>query len=281
MIYILFNRLSNNSHGEADAREWAKNHNIEAEYVGLIGLNYKEFFDKLTEDDEAILCGGDGTVNYFANEMYGYEFKNKLSYAKCGSGNDFYRDVAEYEKDGRVDFLPFLKNLPLIKVNGIERRFLNGIGYGLDGETCLVGDEIREKDPSAQINYTNIAIKLLLGGYTLRKATVTVDGNSASYENVWLSSTMFGRYYGGGIMAAPNQNRLNEEHTCTVTTLSSKGRLKTFLRFPTFSKGKHDGKKWVTHVTGHHFKIEFDIPCALQIDGDVIKDVKEYEVVIE
>ena len=281
MIYVLFNSKSNNSHGEEDARKWAERLTQDVEFVGLIGLDYKKFFDGLTEDDEAILCGGDGTVNYFANEMYGYDFKCKLSYVKCGSGNDFYRDVEEYEKDGKIDFKPFLKNLPLIKVNGIERRFLDGIGYGLDGETCLVGDQIREKDPGAKINYTNIAIKLLLGGFTVRKATVTVDGVTNEYENVWLSSTMFGKYYGGGIMAAPKQNRLNEEHTCTVTTLSSTGRLRTFLRFPTFSSGKHDGKKWINHTVGHSFKVSFDIPCALQIDGDVIPEVKEYEVVID
>lgn len=281
MIYILFNSKSNNSHGEADARKWAECLNEEAKFVGLIGLDYKKFFDGLSEADEAILCGGDGTVNYFANEMYGYDFKCKLSYVKCGSGNDFYRDVAEYEKDGRIDFKPFLKNLPLIKVNGIERRFLNGIGYGLDGDTCLVGDEIREKDPSAQINYTKIAIKLLLGGFKTKCATVTVDGKSESFKHVWLSSTMFGKFYGGGMMAAPDQNRLNEEHTCTVTTLSSIGRIHTLLRFPTFSSGKHAGKKWISHIVGHHFKIEFDNPCALQIDGDVVPNVKEYEVVIE
>lgn len=281
MIYVLFNSKSNNSRGEEDARKWAESVNEPVEFVGLVGLDYKKFFDGLKEDDEAVLCGGDGTVNYFANEMYGYEFKSKLSYVKCGSGNDFYRDAQQYEKDGRIDLKPFLKNLPLIKVNGIERRFLNGIGYGLDGETCLVGDQIKEKDPDAKINYTNIAIKLLLGGYKLRKATVTVDGETRTYENVWLASTMFGRYYGGGIMAAPDQDRFNEAHTCNAVALSSKGRLITFLRFPGFSGGKHKGKKWVTHTDGHHFKIEFDIPCALQIDGDVIPDVKEYEVIIE
>ncbi len=281
MIYVLFNPKSNNSRGEEDARKWASDHNIDASFVGLVGLDYKNFFDGLTEDDEAILCGGDGTVNYFANEMYGYEFKNKLSYVKCGSGNDFYRDVEEYEKDGKVDFAPFLKNLPLVKVNGIEKRFLNGIGYGIDGDTCMIGDEIREKDPSAVIDYTKIAVKLLLGDFNVKNATVTVDGETKTYKNVWLSSTMFGKYYGGGMMAAPKQNRLNEDHTCTVTTLSSKGRLATLFKFPTFSKGNHDGKKWIESREGHHFKVEFDEPCALQIDGDVVKNVKEYEVFID
>lgn len=281
MIYVLFNSKSNNSRGEEDARKWAECLSETPEFVGLVGLDYKKFFDGLTEKDEAILCGGDGTVNYFANEMYGYKFKCKLSYVKCGSGNDFYRDVEQYEKDGRVEFTQFLKHLPLVKVNGMEKRFLNGIGYGIDGETCLVGDKIRETDPSAEINYTSIAVKLLLGGYKIRKATVTVDGVEENFKNVWLSSTMFGKFYGGGMMAAPDQDRLNEDHTCTVTTLSSWGRLITLFRFPTFSGGKHEGKKWINHKVGHNFKVTFDIPCAIQIDGDVVPDVKEYEVIID
>ena len=281
MIYVLFNPKSNNSHGEDDARKWAECLSSTPEFVSLIGLDYKKFFDGLTEDDEAILCGGDGTINYFANEMYGYEYKCMLSYVKCGTGNDFYRDIAQYEKDGKIDLRPFLKNLPLVKVNGIEKRFINGIGYGIDGDTCLIGDEIREKDPGVEIDYSKIAINLLLHDFNVKNATVIVDGDEKTYSNVWLSSTMFGKFYGGGMMAAPNQNRLNEEHTCTVTTFSSKGRLTTLLRFPTFSKGKHKGKKFLESRVGHHFKVMFDEPCALQIDGDTVKDVKEYEVIID
>ena len=89
---------------------------------------------------------------------------------------------------------------------------------------------------------------------------------------------MNGRYYGGGMMAAPKQDRLNNGGTCTVTTLTSKGRLFTLLRFPTYSSGKHDGKKFIKSVSGKHVTVTFDKPCALQIDGDVVKDVLTYTV---
>lgn len=289
MKYVLFNSLSNNSRGESDAKQWASQHYDEnAQFVTVIGLDYKKFFEGLTEDDEVVLCGGDGTLNYFVNEIYGFEFKNKLFYVKCGSGNDFYNDVQSYEKDSKVDLLPFIQSLPCVSVNGLKRRFINGIGYGVDGDTCLYGDQIKEQDPSATINYSGIAIGLLLGtfkdsdknkiAFQPRHAKVTVDGQVAEFDNVWVACAMNGRFYGGGMNAAPNQDRLNNDGTCSLTVLSSKGRILTLLRFPTFSSGKHSGKKFIHSFKGKHITVEFDKPCALQIDGDVVKDVTTYSV---
>ena len=141
MTYLLFNPLANNSKGEQDARQWAADNAVKCEYTSLLDISdMKEFFDGLKEDDEVILTGGDGTMNRFANDVYGYEFRNPVYYVKCGSGNDFYRDNEKYAVDGRIDLRPFLKNLPLVTVRGIQRRFVNGIGYGIDGETCRIGD---------------------------------------------------------------------------------------------------------------------------------------------
>lgn len=279
MIYVLFNPKSNNSRGEADAKEWGKCLKGDVKYLGVIGLDFKKFFDGLKKDDEVILAGGDGTVNRFANDTYGYNFKNKLFYIKAGSGNDFYHDVQDKaDENGLVDLRPYLKNLPLVEANGIKRRFLNGAAFGLDGQCCEVGDEIRVKDPSAVINYSGIAIKLLLGKYKLRKATVEVDGKTYEFKHVWLASTMHGHYYGGGMNAAPEQDRLNKENLNDLVVLSSVGRIHTLLRFPKFSAGKHKKAKFIHHFIGKKITVTFDIPCALQIDGDVIKNVKTYTV---
>ena len=279
MIYMLMNPLANNSKGWEDAKKWAEENQVECELVSLLDItDMKGFFDELQAEDEVILSGGDGTLNHFANDVYGYEFKNPVYYVKCGSGNDFYRDNEKYVENGRIDLRPFLKNLPLITVKGVQRRFLNGIGYGLDGETCRIGD-LQRQTSDKPVNYSNIAIKLLLGGYKLNKATVTVDGETRKYENVWLASTMKGRFYGGGLMVAPDQDRFNEEGTVSVVALYKKSRLGTLMRFPTLSKGEHVLKKdWVTVRTGKHVEVSFEEPCALQIDGEVIEDVLSYTV---
>lgn len=279
MTYLLYNPLANNSKGDRDARQWATDNNVECELTSLLEIgNMKEFFDGLGEDDDVILTGGDGTLNRFANDVYGYEFKNPVYYVKCGSGNDFYRDNEKYAENGRIDLRPFLKNLPLVTVNGIQRRFLNGIGYGIDGETCRIGD-IQRATSDKPVNYSKIAIKLLLGSYKLKKATVEVDGKVSTFDNVWMASTMKGRFYGGGMMVAPAQDRFNDDGVVSVVTLYKKNRLVTLMRFPSLNKGEHVLKEdWVTVQTGHKVTVSFDQPCALQIDGDVIEDVVTYTV---
>ena len=279
MTYLLLNPLDNNSKGEQDARQWAAENNVECEFTSLLDIkDMKAFFDGLKEDDEVILTGGDGTINRFANDVYGYELKNPVYYVKCGSGNDFYRDNEHLAVDGKIDIRPMMKNLPLITVKGIQRRFVNGIGYGIDGETCRIGD-IQRATSDKPVSYSNIAIKLLLGSYKLKKATVDVDGKVSTFENVWMASTMKGRFYGGGMMVAPAQDRFNEDGTVSVVTLYKKNRLVTLMRFPSLNKGEHVLKKdWVTVQTGKKVTVSFDQPCALQIDGDVIEDVLTYTV---
>ena len=279
MIYVLINPKANNGLGEQNARDWAKCLKEEPTYINVLETeDMRGFLSTLKEEDEIVVSGGDGTVHHFANHVAGLNLKNKMYYVKSGSGNDFYRDNKEYVDElGRIELNKFLEDLPTVKVNGIERKFLNGIGYGLDGETCRVGEEMR-MHTTKPINYTKIAIKLLLGGFKLKKATVTVDGVTKKYENVWVATTMKGKYYGGGIMAAPKQDRFNADNKVSVVCLHKKSRIGTLLIFTAFSKGKHDGKKWIEVVQGHNVKVEFDSPCALQIDGEVVHDVTSYVV---
>ena len=144
MTYLLFNPMANNSKGEQDARQWAADNGVECGFTSLLDISdMKAFFDGLKEGDEVILTGGDGTMNRFANDVYGYEFKNPVYYVKCGSGNDFYRDNEKYAVNGKIDLRPFLKNLPLITVKGIQRRFVNGIGrYSVQEEQACDADEV-------------------------------------------------------------------------------------------------------------------------------------------
>ena len=284
MIYVLMNPKANNGLGEINAREWAgKSLKEEPTFINVLETaDMKGFLSSLDENDEIIVTGGDGTIHNFVNNVYDLKLKNKMYYVKSGSGNDFYRDNAEYVDElGRIELSRFLKNLPLVKVNGIERRFVNGIGYGLDGIACAIGEQMRMKT-SRKINYTSIAVKQLLGKYKMRHATVTVDGVTKEYDNVWVCPTMKGKYYGGGMKVAPNQDRFDPENKVTVVTFHKKGRIATLLSFTNFSKGNHEKlSKNIDSVRGSKVEVKFDIPCALQIDGEVVENVTSYVVEID
>ena len=278
MKHILMNPKANNGCGEQEARAYGAGLTDVVYHSVLEIKDMKAFIESLSSEDEIILSGGDGTLNHFVNDMRGYTPKNQIYYVKTGSGNDFYRDSENDVKDGRIHLNRYMANLPVITVGDVERVFINGIGYGIDGETCLIGDAQREVSDKP-VNYSNIAVKLLLGSYKKNKATITVDGKTSTYSDVWFASTMKGRFYGGGMMVAPKQDRFNKEGTVSVVCLHKRSRLVTLIRFTSLFKGEHvKWSDWCNIVEGKQVKVDFEYPCALQIDGEVIPNVLSYTV---
>ena len=241
MKYYLYNPLSNNG----IRPEFKEGSNV----VEVIGLNYQEFFSNLKKDDEVVLVGGDGTINYFINEVDTDNLKNNI----------------------------YIKNLPTVEVNGMKRKFINGIGYGIDGYCCEVADKMKETEPNKKINYTSIAIKGLLFHFKPKGATITVDGETHEFKHVWLAPSMKGRFYGGGMMVAPNQNRLEEK--LSVVVYMTRSKLKALMVFPSIFKGEHIKKdKMVKVFEGKEIEVKFNVPCALQIDGETVLNVSSYKV---
>ena len=276
---VLYNRYSGNGTGEsaskAAAPAWGKD---PVEFIDMTTIDsYEEFFGSLEADDYLVICGGDGTLNRFINDTENLDYPVPINYFPVGSGNDFWKDLGLDAADGPADITKYLKGLPIVEVKGKSYRFLNGVGYGIDGYCCEVGDKMRETSDKP-INYAGIAIKGLLFHYKPTTATVTVDGKEYVYKKVWLAPTMNGRFYGGGIMPTPDQDRLNEERTVSCMVLYGAGRLPTLIAFPTMFKGEHVVKKMVATHVGHEVTVKFDRPVALQIDGETVLDVTEYTV---
>lgn len=251
----------------------------EARYVDVTKLSgYKEAFDQLAEGDELVLVGGDGTLNRFVNETDGILPDCPIRYFACGTGNDFLRDVTGSPSSTELlDLRPYIAKLPTVTVNGKTTKFLNGIGYGIDGYCCEVGDELRGKSDKP-VNYTAIAIKGILFHYKPTNATVIVDGVEHTYKKCWLAPTMNGRMYGGGIMPTPGQDRLKND---TVSTMAyyGVGKLKALIVFPSLFKGEHlKHKEMIEIFKGKEVTVKFDRPVALQIDGETVKNVTEYTV---
>lgn len=237
--------------------------------------DYATVVSGLTSEDSLILCGGDGTLNRFVNDTNGMEFPCEIFYYPMGSGNDFAFDlIGSKTSEKPFSVKEYLTNLPTVTVNGKTYRFLNGVGYGIDGYCCEVGDELRKKSDKP-INYAMIAIKGLLFHYKPTNAKITVDGKTYHYNKVWLAPTMFGRYYGGGMMPTPGQTR--KDNTVSTLVFYGSGKLKTLMIFPSIFSGKHVAhKEEVSVLSGQEISVEFDSPRALQVDGETILGVTSY-----
>ena len=235
--------------------------------------SYEKLLSNMEDGDYAVVCGGDGTLNRFINKINITDINNDILYFPCGSGNDFAREFGKQRFDAPFSVKKYLEQLPTVTVNGTTSQFINGVGYGIDGYCCAVGDELRRKNK--KIDYTAIAVKGLLFYYKPTSATVIVDGVEHSFKKVWIAPTMIGRHYGGGMIPTPEQRR--DSGLLSTMIFHGSGKIKTLMIFPSIFKGEHVAKKkHVTVFEGKCITVKFDRPTFLQVDGETFWGVSEY-----
>lgn len=240
--------------------------------------NYADFVAPLSADDKVVLCGGDGTLNRFANDTKDIEVKCDVLYYAVGTGNDFLHDIGKEPGSAPFSVKKYLQNLPTVEINGKKALFMNGVGFGIDGFCCEMGDK-QKAVSDKPVNYTAIAIKGMLWQYSPKNVTIEVDGVKHTYKKAWLAATMKGRYYGGGMMTAPKQDRLAEDGEVTLVLFHGKGRLKTLIVFPSIFKGEHVNHPDMVAVhKGKNITVTYDEPAPLQVDGDTVLNVTSYRV---
>lgn len=277
--HVLYNPLAGNGKCEESVKRLSKF--VKDEMIHHDVTQYGDdltFLTELSKDDYIILVGGDGTLNRFANSVAELDIICDILYFPGGSGNDFAHDLGKGKDDAPFAIKEYLRDLPMVTVNGVSRRFINGIGYGIDGYCCEEADKLRAKSKK-RINYTTIALKGLIYDYKPTSAKVTVDGKTYEYKKVWMTPTMNGRYFGGGMMATPGQDRANKEGTVSLMVLHDCSNLRILMAFPGVYEGKHVK---LTHMVdfyeGHEITVEYSRPTALQIDGETVLNVKSYSV---
>lgn len=252
----------------------------DAEYYDVTETDISDFTKNLDTERAIVVLGGDGTLNRFVNSVSVLP-ENDIYYYPAGSGNDFFREFGVNPvESGPIKINGYLTELPVARVCGKEYKFINNVGFGIDGYCCEEGDRLRAENPGKTIDYTKIAIRGLLFDFKPVNAKITVDGNTHEYSNVWLAPTMNGKFYGGGMMPTPLQDRTDAESKVSLMVLTCKSKLKTLMIFPSIFKGEHvKYDKQVKIFTGNEIKVEFDRPTALQIDGETIKNITEYTVI--
>ena len=280
MNFILFNPLSSNGTSKKHVRiieELLQKENKEYEIIDLVeaSKNVEYYTSKIHRNDSMIIIGGDGTLHRFVNGIKHIQNNSKVYLYRGGTGNDFSRD---FPKETLIDITEHIKNLPTVTINGHEELFLNGCGFGVDGEVCLMMENKSNKKKG--LNYFKSAI-MLLKNFKRYNVEIEVDGVRHSFKNVWFSVVNNGRYFGGGMKVTPDSDRSDRIlEACIVHSVSF---WKLLLIFPLIFIGKHMWFKHVgiTVVKGQNFKLVSDTPQVFQTDGEVLKDIKEFEINIE
>lgn len=279
--YFLYNPLA----GEGKATSYAEKLKNDGEgdviYTALTAItDYAEFLKELDKEDKLIVCGGDGTLNRFVNAIENIKVENDIIYCPAGSGNDFMHDLDRSEQDGPFKVNEYISDLPFAVIKGNKYRFVNGVGFGVDGYVCAEGNRVRAK--GKKVNYTAIALKGLIFAFKPVNATVVIDGVEYKYSKVWMTTAMKGRFFGGGMKVTPEQQRDNENGTISVLVAHNLGKLKIASLFPSIFKGEHiKYTKYVTVFNCKSMSVKYDKPCDLQMDGETVEGVTEYSVSVK
>lgn len=280
MNYLFYNPSARNGKAAEDFQLIKKT--LDGQDVEIYAVtdidDYVSVIDKIQPEDIVYIVGGDGTLNRFINDSTNLRILGDIFFYPAGTGNDFKHDVDPDNSLYRIRLNDYIRSLPTVTVGGVTYKFVNGIGFGIDGYCCEEGDRKRAAGKQ-DINYSAIAVKGCLFRFKPYGADITVDGETRHYDKVWLAPTMFGKYYGGGMKVAPEQDRNNPQHTVTNVVIHGTGRLKTLIRFTKIFSGEHTKYTDMVDIrTGHEVRVVFDRPCALQIDGETVKNVTEYTV---
>ena len=274
MHYILYNPKSNLGKTEKDVLKLERKLNKK----GIVTMKYDLFAlkeplkirEKVKDDDVIILAGGDGTLSRLVNNKLFASLNNKIFLYRSGRGNDFSREF-------KADFFEItnnIKNLPSYSYGDINRKFLNGLGVGIDALTCKKQMENFLK--GERESYFSIAWNAFKT-FKPFSLDIEIDGVKHHYDNVWFFTVQNGKYFGGGMRISPKSIR--EDEYLEFVVIHNVGFKKLLSIFPLIFIGKHTlAKNHVTIIRGKKFIIDLNGYNTFQADGEVDEIPNHLEV---
>jgi YegS/Rv2252/BmrU family lipid kinase len=219
--------------------------------------------------DIVFAVGGDGTVNEVANGLI--STNTALAVLPGGSGNDFMRSIGisgdiENIITGAVNGTRKLIDVGLI--NG--RYFINISSVGFDAEVVLATQQAKKLFLSGSAAYVAGLITTIL---TKRPSEVRIilDGKELK-ERILLIAVANGKYYGGGMKAAPDA--VLDDGLFDICLIRAMSKPKMLVLFPQFMKGKHEKFKEVSFYRSRNVYVESVEPISVNVDGEVFRDTK-------
>lgn len=218
--------------------------------------------------------GGDGTLHALLPLLAGSGIP--LGLIPAGSGNDTARafGIPRRPLAALETFLAGrTQPADLIRFGadtGEKRLALTSLAIGLDAAVVHDVNSSRYKRWCNRLGLGSLAyivgLLRVLAKYKPRTVTVTVDGETRTFRNVWLSAVTNTSSYGGGLRinpdARPADGRL---HVCVVHGCTA---LRLLRVFPTILNGSHVRTPYVTQLRGQVARIAGDEAIPSVGDGE-------------
>ncbi len=210
-----------------------------------------------------VVVGGDGTLFEVINGMN--HDKVTLGMIPVGTGNDFARTAGiplDWAEACRVLTEGKEMAVDLGRIN--ERYFINLSGTGLDSMTAWEAN--RYKKYLGKLSYVMGLLKQLL---FFKPFQIELLGRDVCYSApIWLVSVANGRYYGNGMMVAPQA--VLDDGLLDIVIVEDLPRLEFLRVFPRVYKGNHLAHPKVRVFREKELEIKAEKPLPVHCDGEIL-----------
>ena len=249
-------------------------------YTTCIGdaTEYVKSMVRISSERQRFVCvGGDGTLNEIVNSAPCNPLV-EFGVIPGGSGNDFVKNFTnvklfssiEAQLDG--DAIP----LDLIKCN--DFYCVNMVNIGFDCAVVKEASKLKQyKLISPSFSYV-LGVAVVLFKKFGTKMKLIFDDGEVLENDFTLSAIGNGKFCGGGFMATPQA--LLTDGLLDVCVIDKISRMTFLSLVMSYRKGTHLENKRARKILRHrrvsHFRMEFETPLPICIDGE-IKGAKNIE----
>jgi YegS/Rv2252/BmrU family lipid kinase len=222
------------------------------------------------EKQRFICVGGDGTINEIVNSAPSTP-DVEFGVIPCGSGNDFVKNFTNIDCfsdiDAQIDGTSV--SLDLIKCN--DYYCVNMVNIGFDCAVVKEASRLKKmKLVTPGFSYIGGVVVALFKKYGTHMKLVFDDGEVVD-STLLLTAIANGKFCGGGFKAVPEA--LLDDGLIDIAIIKKVSR-PTFLSLVgSYQKGTYlDNPKAMKHITYKripHFKMEFEAPVPICIDGEI------------
>lgn len=235
-------------------------------------LEYVKSMVRISPDDrQRFICiGGDGTINEITNSAPSNP-NVEFGVIPNGSGNDFVRNFTNTRlfSDINAQIDGDTISLDLIKYN--DAYCVNMINIGFDCAVVKEAEKLkRKKLVTPGLSYIFGVVVVLFKKFGTKMRIIFDDGEVLEKEFT-LTAIGNGKFCGGGFKAAPRA-KLNDG-LMDIVAIDKVSRL-TFIKLvSSYKSGTYLENKSAMKIIRHrqvpHFRMEFDTPIPICIDGEI------------